>query len=65
MMNQKQKRKMERERRKSNNFWVIKKECFWWTESNIQRLEIISLDLFELSRILIALVSNRYVDVVV
>ena len=28
-------------------------------------LEIISLDLFKLSRILNALVSNRYVDVVV
>ena len=34
-------------------------------ESNIQSLEIISLDLFKLSRILNALVCNRYVDVVV
>ena len=65
MMNQKQKKKMEKEERKSNNFRVVKKECFWWTESNIQSLEIISLDLFKLSRILNALVSNRYVDVVV
>ena len=26
---------MEKEERKSNNFRVVKKECFWWTESNI------------------------------
>lgn len=65
MMNQKQKRKMEKGERKSNNFRVVKKKCFWWTKSNIQPLEIISLDLFKLSRILNALVSNRYVDVVV
>ena len=65
MMNQKQKKKMEKEERKSNNFGVVKKECFWWTENNIQSLEIISLDLFKLSRILNALVSNRYVDAVV
>lgn len=65
MMNQKQKRKMEKGERKSNNFRVVKKKCFWWTKSSIQPLEIISLDLFKLSRILNALVSNRYVDVVV
>ena len=63
-MNQKQKKKMEKEERKSNNFRVVKKECSWWTESNIQSLEIISLDLFKLSRILNALVSNRYVRLI-